>query len=95
MEPVEFRDDTGFRLPFKASRFTVVPGGCTPPDTHAVAECWFVVSGDAHLVYDNQEISLRHGDIFTFAPHKTHQAFNDGDRDLVVFSTWWDVDGRP
>lgn len=84
-----------FRLPFEASRFTVAPGGQTLPDNHAVAECWFVASGDARLVYDNEEISLGQGDIVVFAPNKTHQAFNDGAQDLHIFSTWWNADDRP
>lgn len=92
VEEARFAD--GIQPPFKASRFLVTPGGHTPPDTHAVAECWFVASGEARLLYDDEEIALRQGDIIVFAPNKTHQAFNDGDRQLIVFSTWWDADGR-
>ena len=92
VEEARFAD--GVRPPFKASRFLVAPGGHTPPDTHAVAECWFVASGEARLLYDDEEIALGQGDIIVFAPNKTHQAFNDGDRQLIVFSTWWDADVR-
>ena len=95
IEEAEFGEGGSVRPPFSASRFTVAPGGSTPPDTHAVAECWFVASGAALLVYDGQEIALRQGDIAVFAPNKTHQAFNEGNEALVVFSTWWDVDDRP
>src|SRR5207249_4542533 len=77
VQQAEFPAGPGFRPPFQASRFTVAPGGRTPPDRHAVAECWFVASGNAHLVYDGEEFSLRPGDIVTFAPDKTHQAVNN------------------
>ena len=92
VEEARFADD--IRPPFKASRFIVAPGGRTPPDTHAVAECWFVASGEARLLYDDEVIALGQGDIIVFAPNKTHQAFNDGDRPFIVFSTWWGVDGQ-
>ena len=85
----------GFGPLFRASRFTVAPGGSTPPDTPAVPECWFIASGDARLNHDGADGPPRTGDIVTFAPNRTHRAVNGGDQELAVFCTLWDVDARP
>lgn len=94
VEEAQFGADGDVQPPFRASRFTVAPGGRTPPDTHDVAECWFVASGEGRLLYDSEELTLRQGDMIVFTPKRTHQVFNESDQPLTVFSTWWDVDGR-
>jgi mannose-6-phosphate isomerase-like protein (cupin superfamily) len=76
-------------VPFKGARFVVEPGSASTPEAHEVRECWMVASGEGELVYDGERHPMEPGDVFLFDPAKTHQARNDRDEDLVVFTVWW------
>jgi quercetin dioxygenase-like cupin family protein len=75
--------------PFRASRFTVEPGGVTPEDSHDVHEIWMIAEGEGELLYDHKPLRVRASDVVYFEPPKTHQLKNDGGRTMVVYSVWW------
>lgn len=75
--------------PFKAALFTVAPGQDTPLDTHAVRECWYVVSGVGLLSYEGARHEIAAGQMLFFEPHQPHTVHNPGVETLNILSLWW------
>ncbi|HEV2783897.1 MAG TPA: cupin domain-containing protein [Actinophytocola sp.] len=76
-------------VPFKASYWSVPPGGRSPEESHAVHEIWFVAGGQARLNLGSGAMDIRGGQAVYIVPHTSHEAINDGTTDLTVFSVWW------
>ncbi len=97
MEPES--SDSGMRLqeldlrqhpfPFNSSRFTVDPGGSSPPDNHSVAEMWVIVEGMGELLYNDKSYQVKAGDAVYFEPFHTHLIRNHSSDALKVLSFWW------
>lgn len=77
------------QFPFKSSRFTVEPGGNSPPDKHSVAEMWIIVEGTGELIYDEKSHQVKAGDAVYFEPFHTHLIRNHSSQALKVLSFWW------
>jgi mannose-6-phosphate isomerase-like protein (cupin superfamily) len=77
------------RFPFRSSRFTIEPGGASPPDNHSVAEMWIVIEGAGDLRYESQSVAIETGDVFYFEPFQTHEVRNHSDSSLKILSFWW------
>jgi mannose-6-phosphate isomerase-like protein (cupin superfamily) len=75
--------------PFKAALITVAPGRDTPLDTHAVRECWYVVSGVGLLSYGETRHEIVAEQLLFFDPHQQHTVRNTGDATLIILSLWW------
>lgn len=82
-------DVSNHAFPFKSSRFTIEPGGSSPPDKHSVAEMWVVIEGAGELVYDDHSVAVKAGDAVYFEPFHTHQVRNHSEQALKVLSFWW------
>jgi mannose-6-phosphate isomerase-like protein (cupin superfamily) len=78
-----------YGLPFRSSRFTIEPGGSSPPDRHSVAEMWIVIEGAGELKYKTRSVELKAGDVVYFEPFSTHMVQNHSDACLKVLSFWW------
>lgn len=76
-------------VPFEGSSFIIDAGGASPVDVHSVHEIWMIASGEGELRYDGQSLRIRAGDVFYFAPMKTHEVRNDGPGSMTIFSVWW------
>ncbi|MEO3809600.1 cupin domain-containing protein [Sphaerisporangium sp. B11E5] len=77
--------------PFSMARFTVAPGGATPPDSHAVTEVWLVLDGAGTVRYQGEPHGVGEGDLVGFAPFAEHVAVADRGVPLSVLSIWWDA----
>ncbi len=76
--------------PFKGSKFIVYPNETSPLDVHDVKECWFIASGSGIVTYDGESTqAIKPGDVLLFNSQQSHQVFNNGTENLMVFSVWW------
>lgn len=76
--------------PFKGSKFIVYPNETSPLDIHDVKECWFVASGSGIVTYDGKDKeAIKPGDVLLFESQQSHQVFNNGTQNLLIFSVWW------
>ena len=76
--------------PFKGSKFTVSPGQTSPLDVHDVKECWFVAAGHGIVTYSGvQKEVVNAGDVLYFEPQRSHEVYNNGTENLLIFSIWW------
>lgn len=76
--------------PFKGSKFIVYPGETSPLDLHEVKECWFVAAGTGVVNYcDETKTSVKQGDVLFFDSKKSHEVYNNGIENLLIFSVWW------
>lgn len=76
--------------PFKGSKFIVYPGQTSPLDVHDVIECWFVASGSGIVTYGGiQKEMIKPGDVLYFQPQQSHEVWNNGTENLLIFSVWW------
>jgi mannose-6-phosphate isomerase-like protein (cupin superfamily) len=73
---------------FGASRFSVPIGERTPVDVHASREFWLIRSGFGELLYAGDTFEVEAGDVVYFEPQHTHSIYNNGDRELEIFSVW-------
>ncbi len=77
--------------PFCMSRFSLEPDISSPLDCHNEQELWFVASGEGRLTCNaTQIIKITAGDVIELAPGVSHTVHNNGQKQLVVFSVWWD-----
>jgi|SRR5580704_264398 quercetin dioxygenase-like cupin family protein len=84
-------DLCGRRFPFKSSRFTIEPGGASPPDKHSVAEMWIIVEGMGELIWNEESYNIEAGDVVYFGPFDTHLVRNHSAQALKVLSFWWRI----
>ncbi len=91
VDEIDFGHSTGKPLaPFKGSRFIVYPNETSPIDIHDVKECWFIASGTGVVKYDGESTrEVKPGDVLLFSSQQSHEVFNNGSENLVVFSVWW------
>ncbi len=76
--------------PFKGSKFIVYPNETSPLDIHDVKECWFIASGSGIVTYNgDRKEAVKPGDVLFFDSQQSHEVFNNGTENLLVFSVWW------
>ncbi|MBC7886375.1 MAG: cupin domain-containing protein [Ferruginibacter sp.] len=76
--------------PFKGSKFIVYPNQTSPLDIHDVKECWFIAAGSGIVTCNGAtEKAVNPGDVLFFNSQQSHQVFNNGPENLLVFSVWW------
>ncbi|MER7208984.1 cupin domain-containing protein [Streptosporangium sp. NPDC000239] len=75
--------------PFSMARFTVAPGGRTPPDSHAVTEIWLLLDGRGTLHYGGVPHEVGAGDVVGFAPFVEHMLLADRGTPVSALSIWW------
>ena len=76
--------------PFKGSKFIVYPNESTPVDVHDVKECWFIAAGSGLVTYNGKRKEVvKTGDVLCFESQQSHEVFNNGSEDLMIFSVWW------
>jgi methionyl-tRNA synthetase len=76
--------------PFKGSKFIVYPSQTSPLDIHDVKECWFVASGTGIVTYNGQQTEeIKPGDVLYFESQQSHDVYNNGTENLMIFSVWW------
>lgn len=76
--------------PFKGSKFIVYPNETSPLDIHDVKECWFIASGSGIVTYNGElKEAVKPGDVLFFDSQQSHQIFNNGTANLMIFSVWW------
>ena len=86
LQELDFRQHA---FPFKSSRFSVEPGGSSPPDNHSVVEMWIIVEGTGELIYNEKSFQVKAGDAVYFGPFHTHLIHNHSSQSLKVLSFWW------
>lgn len=91
VDEIDFGQETGQPLaPFKGSKFIVYPNHTSPLDIHDVKECWFVASGSGVVTYnDEKKIIIKPGDVLYFESQQSHDVYNNGTENLMIFSVWW------
>jgi quercetin dioxygenase-like cupin family protein len=70
------------------TRVTIPPGATSPRHMHENSEqVWVAISGYGTLLLaENQEASLREGDVLLLAPGEVHGFFNNGQQPFVYIS---------
>jgi mannose-6-phosphate isomerase-like protein (cupin superfamily) len=76
--------------PFNSLRMLIPPGGCSTVDIHDSKECWFIASGNGVIIYNGEtRLDIKPGDVLFYDSRRSHQVFNHGDEDILLFSIWW------
>lgn len=76
--------------PFKGSKFVVFPNETSPLDQHDVIECWFIAAGTGEVIYNGEKKAIvKTGDVLYFESQQSHQVYNNGSENLLIFSVWW------
>ena len=76
--------------PFEASWCVIRPGTHSTEHAHHEAEIFVAVEGEAKLEAHGRQEIFRKGDTAFFRPGVAHRVVNDGKRDFVMYSIWWD-----
>ena len=78
------------------AQITIEPGKASTPHFHKSSEeSYYVLSGEASLVIDQQVFTLLPGEAILIEPHEVHQISNQGDQDLVFIAVCvpaWSLD---
>lgn len=76
--------------PFKGSKFILYPAQTSPVDIHDVTECWFVASGSGIITCNGEhKMNIKPGDVLYFKSQQSHEVYNNGIENLLIFSVWW------
>jgi mannose-6-phosphate isomerase-like protein (cupin superfamily) len=78
--------------PFEASWCVIRPGTASTPHAHHEYEIFVAVNGDAFIEADGERSGFATGDVVYLPPGVRHRVVNEGDRDFVMYSVWWDAE---
>lgn len=81
--------DPDATCPFELIEFSVKPHCTSEPHAHDSAEIWYITRGWGRVLTQDNQISVKQGDVVYLRPNTAHQIENGGEELMTALSVCW------